>query len=72
MVLSELFEPTLKHSKEYFWTATAIQKELGNHLKTSDVPNLTVLGKAIKKLRWKRCKNGNVRGYYLHLRKAAQ
>ena len=72
MVLSELFEPTLKHSKEYFWTATAIQKELGNHLKTSDVPNLTVLGKAIKKLRWKRCKNGNVRGYYLHLRKVVR
>ena len=26
------------------------QNELGNHLKAKDIPNLTVLGKAIKKL----------------------
>ncbi len=72
MLLSELFEPTAKHKRENFWTVTDIQTELGKHLKASDVPNLTVLGKAIKKLRWKRSKVRNVRGYYLRLVKAAQ
>ena len=69
LVLSQLFEPAAQHSKDNFWTATAIQKELGNHLKATDVPNLTNLGKAIKKLRWQRCKHKNDQGYYLRLRK---
>ena len=68
LVLSQLFEPAAQHSRDNFWTATAIQKELGNHLKAADVPNLTNLGKAIKKLRWQRCKHRNDQGYYLRLR----
>ena len=67
MVLSQLFEPVMKHRKENFWTVAAIQKELGNHLKAADVPNLTNLGLALKKLRWRRYRNGNERGYYLRL-----
>ena len=68
MVLSELFEPTNLHRKEYFWTATNIQKEIAKHVKSKDVPNLTNLGKALKKLKWTRFKNKNDRGYYLRLR----
>jgi predicted P-loop ATPase len=69
MLLSEIFEPVTTHKKEYFWTVTAIQKELGKHLKSADVPNFNQLGAAIKKMHWKRCKNKNGRGYYLQLRK---
>ena len=68
-VLTQLFEPSKQHTKECFWTTTAIQKELGNHLKTADVPNLRQLGDAIKKLHWQRFKNNGTRGYYLKLKK---
>ena len=68
LVLSEIFEPVNQHKRENLWTATAIQKELANHLRACDIPNLTNLGLAIKKLRWKRYKVGNIRGYYLRLR----
>ena len=69
LVLSQIFEPATQHSRDCFWTTTAIQEELGNHLKAADVPNLTNLGLAIKKLCWQRCKHKNDRGYYLRLRK---
>lgn len=69
MVLTEIFEPVAQHNREDFWTATAIQQELAKHLKSADVPNLTNLGLALKKLRWQRVKNKNDRGYYLRLRK---
>jgi hypothetical protein len=69
MVLSEIFEPTSVHRCENLWTTTDIQKELSNHLKAKDVPNLTVLGKAIKKLKWRQSKVKGTRGYYLCLRK---
>ena len=39
------------------------QNELGNHLKAKDIPNLTVLGKAIKKLKWRKSKVNGTRGY---------
>ena len=72
MILSQIFEPTEQRKHENFWTTTAIQKELGNHgVKPTDIPNLTNLGKAIKKLRWQRVKTKNDRGYYLRLRKSA-
>ena len=71
MVLQQLFEPAKQHKKECFWTTTAIQKELENHLKASDVPNLVNLGAAIKKLRWQRFKNNGIRGYYLKLKKGS-
>ena len=45
------------------------QNELGNHLKAKDIPNLTVLGKAIKKLKWHKSKVNGTRGYYLRLKK---
>jgi hypothetical protein len=69
IVLSEIFEPTSVHRSENLWTTTAIQNELGNHLKAKDVPNLTVLGKAIKKLKWRKSKVNGTRGYYLRLKK---
>ena len=69
MVLSEIFEPTSVHRSENLWSTTAIQKELSNHLKAKDVPNLTMLGKAIKKLKWPKSKSNGTRGYYLRLRK---
>ena len=72
LVLSEIFEPVNQHMKENLWTVTAIQQELKNHLQSSDIPNLTNLGLAIKKLRWKRYKVGNARGYYLRLRATAK
>ena len=71
LILTEIFEPTSIHKKENFWTATAIQNELKNHLRSSDIPNLTNLGNSIKKLRWKKCRLGNDRGYFLRLRKTS-
>ena len=67
-ILSQLFEPVAQHKQGQFWTTTTIQKELKKHLKANDVPNLTNLGIAIKKLRWPRSKNNGVRGYYLKFR----
>lgn len=72
LMLTEIFEPTNQHKREHLWTASAIQQELAKHLRASDLPNLTNLGLALKKLRWKRYKVGNARGYYLRLRPAAQ
>ena len=68
-VLRQLFEPVSQHRHEYLWTTTAIQDELKKHLRSADVPNLTNLGLAIKKLRWPRCRSKNDRGYYLRLRR---
>ena len=68
MVLTQIFKPTQQHRQEYFWTVTAIQKELANHLKSGDVPNITNLGNSIKKLRWQKFKKKGIRGYYLKLR----
>ena len=69
LVLSEIFEPTTQHRREYFWTTTAIQQELPNHgIKSADIPNLTNLGLAIKKLKWKKNKNNGIWGYYLKLK----
>ena len=70
LALSQIFEPALQHTKEHFWTTTAIQQELKKHLRASDIPNLTNLGLALKKLHWERCKRRNDRGYYLRLRKS--
>ena len=67
-VLTQLFEPVGQHKKELFWTTTAIQKELGKHLKAADVPNLTSLSASIKKLRWQRFKIKGILGYYLKLK----
>ena len=69
LVLSEIFEPTSQHRREHFWTTTAIQQELANHgIKAADIPNLTNLGLAIKKLKWKKNKNNGIWGYYLKLK----
>ena len=69
LVLSEIFEPSLQHKREHFWTTTAIQKELPNHgIKSTDIPNLTNLGLALKKLKWKKNKNNGIWGYYLKLK----
>ena len=68
MVLTQIFKPTQQHRQENFWTVTAIQKELANHLKSGDVPNITNLGNSIKKLRWQKFKRKGIRGYYLKLR----
>ena len=68
MVLAQLFEPTEQHKSEYFWTTTAIQKELSKHLRSKDIPALKNLSLAIKKLRWRKVKNHGIIGYYLMLR----
>lgn len=71
LVLSEVFEPTSYHKRDYFWTTTAIQKELANHgIKAADIPNLTGLGLAMKKLKWKKNKKNGTWGYYLKLKSA--
>ena len=70
LALSQIFEPVQQHTNENFWTTTAIQQELKKHLRASDIPNLTNLGLALKKLHWKRCKRKSDRGYYLRLRKS--
>ena len=67
-VLQNLFEPSKIHKKDYFWQVQAIQKELEKHLKSSDVPNLKLLGETIKKLRWPKGGIAGVRGYYLKLK----
>ena len=69
-VLPVIFEPTADHRRENLWTVAAIQKELSRHLKATDVPNITNLGKALKALRWPRGGNTGVRGYYLVLRQS--
>ena len=71
-VLTQYFEPALQHQREFFWTTTAIQEELGRRLKAVDVPNLRNIGSALKKLRWQRCKNNGIRGYYLKLKDSSQ
>lgn len=70
MVLTQIFKPTQQHRQENFWTVTAIQKELTNHLKSGDVPNIMNLGNSIKKLRWQKFKKKGIRGYYLKLRQS--
>ena len=70
-VLATLFEPSLIHKSDNFWRTTDIQAELRNHLKASDVPNLTNLGLAIKKLKWPRGSIRGIRGYYLQLKKTS-
>lgn len=72
LVLSELFEPTDVHTRENLWTTTAIQKELGKHLKAKDVPNFIILGLSIKKLKWPKVKTNGIQGYYLQLKKESQ
>lgn len=72
LVLSELFEPTDVHTRENLWTTTAIQKELGKHLKAKDVPNFIILGLSIKKLKWAKVKTNGIQGYYLQLKKESQ
>ena len=67
-VLTQYFEPATLHKKEFFWTTTAIQKELSLHLKAADVPTLVSLSASLKKLRWHRIKNNGIRGYYLKLK----
>ena len=70
-VLATLFEPSLIHKSDNFWRTTDIQAELRNHLKASDIPNLTNLGLAIKKLKWPRGSIRGIRGYYLQLKKTS-
>ena len=67
-VLTNLFTPTNEHKREHLWRVQDIQQQMGKVLKAADVPNLTVLGKALKNLRWPRGGNTGVRGYYLLLR----
>ena len=67
-VLTTLFMPTNDHKRENLWRTQDIQSELSKHLKAPDVPNLTILGKALKNLRWPRGGNNGARGYYLVLR----
>ena len=71
MILSELFEPVAQHKKEYFWTTTAIQRELAKHLKAKDVPNLRNISTTIKKLKWNKTKNNGIWGYYLKIKPAS-
>ena len=68
MVIASLFEPASQHRREFFMTVTDIQRELERHVKKSDVPNLTVLGSALKKIGWKRGGHDGIRGYYLQKR----
>ena len=67
-VLQSVFEPAKVHKKEYFWQVQTIQKELQNHLKASDIPNLRVLGETIKKLKWPHGGIDGAKGYYLRLK----
>ena len=71
MVLSQLFEPTTLHKRENFWSTSAIQDELSNHLKSQDIPTLKNISLAIKKLHWRKMKSCGVIGYYLTLRHEA-
>ena len=68
MLLSQIFEPTTHHKQDNFWTVTAIQNEMAKHLRSSDVPNVTILGNSIKRLHWQKYKINGIRGYYLKLR----
>lgn len=70
-VLQSLFEPSTVHKKDSFWQVQDIQNELARHLKSSDVPNLKILGETIKKLHWPHGGIKGVRGYYLKLKRVA-
>ena len=63
--------PSKVRKKDHFWTTSAIQQELRNHLKAVDVPTLAQLSATIKRLRWERVKNNGIRGYYLVLKGAS-
>ena len=67
-VLQSVFEPSKTHKRDCFWQVQSIQKELQNHLKASDVPNLKVLGETIKKLKWPHGGINGSKGYYLRLK----
>jgi predicted P-loop ATPase len=67
-VLQSVFEPSKTHKRDCFWQVQSIQKELQNHLKASDVPNLKVLGETIKKLKWPHGGIDGSKGYYLRLK----
>ena len=69
-VLTAIFEPAKDNKREHLWKTTDIQKELSKHLKAKDIPNINILGKALKNLRWPRGSNTGVRGYYLLLRQS--
>ena len=70
-VLQNLFEPSKMRKKEYLWQVQTIQDELSKHLKSSDVPNLKLLGETLKALRWPHGGISGVRGYYLKLKTGA-
>jgi len=70
-VLQSLFEPSTVHKKDSFWQVQDIQNELARHLKSSDVPNLKILGETIRKLHWPHGGIRGLRGYYLKLKKEA-
>ena len=67
-VLQSIFEPSKVHRKDCFWQVHTIQQELTNHLKSSDVPSLKLLGETIKKLKWPRGGIDGQRGYYIRLK----
>ena len=67
-VLPTLFEPTTERKRENLWQVKDVQKELGKHLRSGDIPNLKNLGASLKKMKWPRGSSNGVVGYYLKRR----
>ena len=67
-LLPTLFEPTTERKRENLWQVKDVQKELGKHLRSGDIPNLKNLGASLKKMKWPRGSSNGVVGYYLKRR----
>ncbi len=64
-LLPTLLTPATEWKRENLWQIKDIQKELEQHLRTSDVPTLKALAAIVKKLKWPRGGSHGVEGYYL-------
>ena len=66
-VLATLYEP-VPREKEHFLTTTAIQQQLRRKLPAADIPTLSKLGRALKRMNYPEGTMDGRRGYFLSLR----
>ena len=70
-LLPTLLEPATEHKRANLWQVKDVQKELEQHLRKGDIPNLKALAAILKKLRWPHGASNGVAGYYLKLKEQA-
>ena len=67
-LLPTILTPSAERKRENLWQIKDIQKELENHLRSSDVPTLKGLAAIVKKLKWPHGASNGIEGYYLQRR----